>query len=349
MNDARLAEESPRVRSISGAALLVDFARTRGLSVPALLSGTGIPESKLADPNAEITLAQEISLTRNVVAAIDDEPGLGLMAGLMCHPPNFGVMGFAVMSSPSIRQAAETCIRYSDLTCSFAEHRIEDHGEEFWFIRDDHAVPADLHRFVLERDIAAIATIQQDLLGSRLPAIRVQLTLEAHPIYEMFGAMLGVDRIEFGMEQTILVGYSNSLNLPLPQANPATSRFYEQQCAELMQRRRSRTGLSGQVRELLIHRGGVADQAHIAADLDISVRTLRRRLAGEGTTFREVSNETVGLLAEEMLIAGLTVEHAAERLGYSSVSAFTSAFRSWRGQSPGQFARSHRGHTSARV
>jgi AraC-like DNA-binding protein len=116
-----------------------------------------------------------------------------------------------------------------------------------------------------------------------------------------------------------------------------------------MQRRRTRTGLGGQVRELLIRRGGVADQTHIAADLDLSVRTLRRRLAGEGTTFREVSNETVGLLAEEMLIAGLTVEHAAERLGYSSVSAFTSAFRSWRGQSPGQFARIHRGRTSAQV
>jgi len=344
-----MSEESPRVRSISGVALLVDFARSRGLSVPSLLPGTGISESQLEDPNAEITLAQEISLTRNVVAAIDDEPGLGLMAGLMCHPPNFGVMGFAIMSSPSIRQAAQTCIQYTDLTCTFAEHTIEDHGDEFWFIRDDHAVPADLHRFVLERDLAAIATIQQDVLGSRLPAIRVEIALEAHPIYEMFGALLGVEKILFGMEQTVLVGYSSSLNLPLPQANPTTARFYEHQCAELMQRRRSRTGLSGRVRELLIHRGGVADQVHIAADLDISVRTLRRRLAGEGTTFREVSNETVGLLAEEMLIAGLTVEHAAERLGYSSVSAFTSAFRSWRGQSPGQFARIHRGRTSARV
>jgi len=344
-----MSEESPRVRSIGGAALLVDFARTRGLAVPALLSGTGISESMLADQGAEITLAQEISLTRRVVAAVDDEPGMGLMAGLMCHPPNFGVMGFAAMCSPSVRRAAEIAIQYADLTVTFAQHTIEDHGEEFWFIRDDRAIPADLHRFVLERDLAAIATMQQDLLNSRLPAIRVELALEAHPIYEMFGALLGVEKILFGMERTILVGYSISLDLPLPQANPATARFYEKQCSELMQRRRTRTGLGGQVRELLIRRGGVADQTHIAADLDLSVRTLRRRLAGEGTTFREVSNETVGLLAEEMLIAGLTVEHAAERLGYSSVSAFTSAFRSWRGQSPGQFARIHRGRTSAQV
>ncbi len=349
VSDARMSEDSTRVRSVSGAALLMEFAASRGLSAPSLLAETGIRPDKLADPTAEITLAQEIALIRKVVAAVDDEPGMGLMAGLMCHAPNFGVLGFAVMSSPSVRRAAEITIQYADLGVSFAEHRIENHGPEFRFIRDDHAVPADIHRFVLERDIAAISTIQQDLLGTRIPIIRADLTAEAHPIYEMFATLLGVDNITYGMEQTVLVGHASSLELPLPQANSVTAHFYEKQCAELIQRRRTRTGLSARVRELLIRHGGVADQSRIAADLDVSVRTLRRRLAGEGTTFREVSNETVGLLAEEMLITGLTVEHVADRLGYSSVSAFTTAFRAWKGQSPGTFARTNRGRAAIRV
>ncbi|RDI67603.1 hypothetical protein DFR76_103674 [Nocardia pseudobrasiliensis] len=48
----------------------------------------------------------------------------------------------------------------------------------------------------------------------------------------------------------------------------------------------------------------------------LGVRTLRRRLSDEGTTFRELANETIGMLAEELLIAGLTVEQVADRLGY---------------------------------
>ncbi|WP_429426138.1 AraC family transcriptional regulator ligand-binding domain-containing protein [Nocardia sp. GAS34] len=176
----------------------------------------------------------------------------------MCHPPNFGVMGFAVISSPSMRRAAEIAMQYADLTVTFAEHTLTDHGEEFRFIRDDHAIPADIHRFVLERDPAAVATVQQDVLGSRLPIIRAEDRPGGRP--------------------------------GRPQCQPESP---------------SATRKSG--------------RAHAAPE------------AGrEGTTFREVSNETVGLLAEEMLIAGLTVEHAAERLGYSSVSAFATAFRGCR-------------------
>jgi AraC-like DNA-binding protein len=117
--------------------------------------------------------------------------------------------------------------------------------------------------------------------------------------------------------------------------------MYDQQCADLMQRRQARSGVSSQVRELLIH-CCTASQADVAHGLNMSVRTLRRRLTEEGTTFRELSDETAGMLAEDLLHAGLSVEQVANRLGYSTASTFTVAFRSWRGQTPGQYARKRR-------
>ncbi|WP_068014340.1 AraC family transcriptional regulator [Nocardia mexicana] len=349
MDDARAAERSAQLRSTTGAALLVEYARGRSLEAPDILRHTGIQEPQLRDPVAEITLGQEFALMRNIVEALDDEPGMGLMAGLLCHPPSLGVLGFAAMSCPTLRAAAETALRYADLSFTVAQHEMRDHDREVWLIRHDRCVPAEIRRFALERDVAAIWTIQQDVLPMRLPIVRVEVAGDAHPIYEMFGAILGVDDVRFGAERSVLVGHASTLELPMPQANPATARFYERQCAELLQRRRNRVGISGRVRDLLIRRGGVTDQSRIAADLDLSVRTLRRRLAEEGTTFRELSSETVGMLAEELLVAGLTVENVAERLGYSSVSAFAAAFRSWKGQSPGHFARAHRGRVSVRM
>ncbi len=88
----------------------------------------------------------------------------------------------------------------------------------------------------------------------------------------------------------------------------------------------------------------MASQPEIAGALNISVRTLRRRLSEEGTTFRELSDETSALLAQELLAAGLTAEQTSLRLGYSSGSAFAAAFRSWKGQTPHQYARSCRAH-----
>ncbi|MFE5289489.1 AraC family transcriptional regulator ligand-binding domain-containing protein [Nocardia sp. NPDC056611] len=302
----------------------------------------------MIDAAAEISLAQELALMRNVVAGVGDEPGMGLMAGLLCHPPSLGVLGFAMMSCPTVREAVDLALRYADLSFTVARHHLVVTGDDVSIIRDDSGVPADLRRFAVERDVAAIWTIQRDVMPLRPPITRVAVAFPPHPVYEMFGAVLGVEEVVFDAQRSVLTGPSSIQKLPLPQANVATARFYERQCAELLQRRKHRQGVSVRVRHLLIACGGIADQSHIAAELDISVRTLRRRLADEGTTFRELSTETVGLLAEEFLVTGMTVEQAAQRLGYASVSAFTSAFRAWKGQPPGQFARENRGRIAAR-
>ncbi|MFI6869455.1 AraC family transcriptional regulator ligand-binding domain-containing protein [Nocardia sp. NPDC050406] len=339
-----MTEEFTRLRSITSTALLVDFAVGRGLAVASVLEGTGIEPADLRDQGAEATLGQELAVMRNIVARIGDEPGLGLLAGLLCHPPRMGVLGFAMMSSPNLRAVLEIGLRYIDLSFTMADLTLRQHGDEVLIVREDRVLPPDLRQFATERDLAAIGTIQQDLVPARLPAVHVELPLDSHPIYETVGTLLGAETLVFNAPRAVIRIPAKALELPLPQADPATTRYYEEQCADLIQRRRNRAGLSGRVRQLLIRRGGLAEQARIAADLDISVRTLRRRLAEEGTTFRELSSETVGLLAEELLVAGLTVENVAERLGYSSVSAFTTAFRAWKGESPGRFGRVHRGH-----
>ena len=101
-------------------------------------------------------------------------------------------------------------------------------------------------------------------------------------------------------------------------------------------------GVSGRVRQLLLRRGAMASQATVAADLGLGIRTLRRRLADEGATFRDLSEETFGVVAEELLRTGMTVEQVANRLGYSSASALTRAFKAWKGQTPGRYARTTR-------
>ncbi|WP_327139544.1 MULTISPECIES: AraC family transcriptional regulator [unclassified Nocardia] len=337
-----MSGELGRLRSINNAALLVEFGAGRGLTMDSMLVHTGIKESDLTEPAAEIELEQEFELMANILAGTDDEPGLGLLAGMQCHPTSLGIWGFAISTSPNLRHALEIGLRYVDLSFTAALHRLDKRGADVAILRDDSMVPPGIRRFALERDLVAIGTVQQDLLPMRLPAVRLEVPLERHPMYETVFAMLGVSDMTFGAPKLVLTLQASSLELKLPQANPASMKIFEEQCAQIVQQRQQRGGISGQVRELLIHRQGMADQSDIAADLGLSVRTLRRRLADDGTTFRELSGETVGLLAEELLTAGLTVESVACRLGYASVSAFGSAFRAWKGQTPGQYARQSR-------
>ena len=61
----------------------------------------------------------------------------------------------------------------------------------------------------------------------------------------------------------------------------------------------------------------------VAAGLGVSERTLRRRLASDGTSFQTLLDQVRSALARQLLDSGaLGVEEVAHRLGYSDASSF---------------------------
>lgn len=79
--------------------------------------------------------------------------------------------------------------------------------------------------------------------------------------------------------------------------------------------------------------------AGVAEALGVSFRTLQRRLRDEGESFRSLSDRARCERAEELLRAGVSVDEVAQRVSYGERGAFHRAFRRWRGEAPGAFAR----------
>ncbi len=72
--------------------------------------------------------------------------------------------------------------------------------------------------------------------------------------------------------------------------------------------------------------------------LNMSARTLRRRLEKEGTSYQRIKDNArrdvaISLLSRE----GKTVSEVAEQVGFSDPSAFHRSFKKWTGQSPGSY------------
>ena len=74
--------------------------------------------------------------------------------------------------------------------------------------------------------------------------------------------------------------------------------------------------------------------AQVAADLHVDERTLRRRLAAEGTTFRRLTDDVRHARALELLGQGAAVAEVARELGYSETATFTRSFTRWEGFPP---------------
>jgi AraC-like DNA-binding protein len=92
-----------------------------------------------------------------------------------------------------------------------------------------------------------------------------------------------------------------------------------------------------------MRKGGTARSLEGVADtLHLSSRTLKRHLASEGTTFKQLLDEARKDVALRLIGSDMSLDVVAERLGYSDLANFTRAFRRWTGKTPGAVRRERR-------
>lgn len=295
-------------RSVAGVAVLVEYAEEQGLAARTALAGSGLGPADLGDADREVTAAQELRVVRNLIRA---GHGDGVAVGRRYHLSAFGILGYALLSGRTLLDAMTVALRFLDLTYIFVIPRVRLDGDRVRIEVDADTLPPDVREFLVDRDLAAIDTMIGEVLAQWLPTV------------------LSPDRRSLSFP-------ADHLERRLPQANPSTRALCEQLCADLASRRRDGSGLAQQVRVLLAQRLSFDPSAGgVAAQLGLSERTLRRRLAAGGTSFQQLLDQVRTSLAGQLLDSGvLTVEEVAHRLGYAEASSFISAHRRWHGTTP---------------
>ena len=323
-------------RGIASVHLLAELAAERGVPAAASLRRSGITPAMLRDPYAEIEARQELAVVRNLVRLLGDRPAIGLEAGARYHLTAYGIWGYALLASRTLGGALDVGIRYLDLTFAFARFRAERRAGEIVIVLDDEAIPADCRRFLVERDAAATVAIQRELFQRPVPLRRVGFRAP-RPTYAASFAEFFPGPVEFAQAENALVLDPAWADRPLPQANEQTARLCEEQCRALLDRRRRGARLSERVRQQLLRPAQSAGMTDVASLLGMASRSLHRRLAAEGTTFRQLVREVRTALAEEMLSYRMTVDEVSERLGYAEPASFIHAFKRWKGMPPGAY------------
>ncbi|ACY99481.1 MULTISPECIES: AraC family transcriptional regulator [Thermomonospora] len=325
-------------RSPAAAAILVQLGREHGLSASDCLAGTGLTPRDLDDSSAQIEAEQELTIARNLLTALGHRPGLGCAAGRRHTLGTTGTLGFALIASATLREGIEVALRYAALSPTFLRPRLEEDGRWARIWLDDTHLPDDLRTFLLERDLAAIGGLLPVLFGEHGPARLAVLDVRLRPGPHLAQALPGV-RIRYCRPRNVLTFPSRLLQEPLPSADPQIARLSESQCRDLLHRRLGPDGTVAAVRDRLRRRTRrPPSMAEVAAELNITTRTLHRRLERAGTSFRALADEARQELAVELLTTtALTVGEIARRLGYSETAAFTHAFTRRHGVPPSRY------------
>ena len=128
------------------------------------------------------------------------------------------------------------------------------------------------------------------------------------------------------------------LDIRPPLAHERGRRESEEQCRALIEQRQLKLGLAGRVRNRIVRTlGEFPSMQTVAAELGMSARTLRNRLAREATSYRALVEPRARASAEQLLATGMTVDAIAERLGYTDASSFVAAFKRWKGVPPRRY------------
>ncbi|MEO9323575.1 AraC family transcriptional regulator ligand-binding domain-containing protein [Nocardioides sp. C4-1] len=298
-------------RDVTGVAVLVRYGQSHGLGARRCLAGTGLGPADLDDAGREVTAAQELRVVRTLRSELGE---VGLEVGATYRAATFGAFGYAVRSSRTVLEAMATAARFIDLSFAFALPRAEVVGERVLVVQDAVDLPDDVRRFLLERDAEAVRQVVEELVPGGV------------------GARLSIDgdrsTLEFGADQ---------LDRPLPGRSADALEAAATVCRDVVDRRRARTGLAAEVRVLVVQRlRDGAPMPDVAASLGWTERTLRRRLAEEGVSYRELVDEVRSSMAEA-LTAGrstLPLDDLAARLGYASAPAYLHARARWTRRGP---------------
>ena len=130
----------------------------------------------------------------------------------------------------------------------------------------------------------------------------------------------------------------------MPLMDLEASAICQRQCQLLLARMSKSSGFVAQVRQLMVARpGSFPDIDRIAARLNMTSRTLRRRLAEEGSSYQKILADVRYELAREYLAtSNLPVEEIAALLGYSNPGNFSCAFKRWHGTAPRMYRQERR-------
>lgn len=182
------------------------------------------------------------------------------------------------------------------------------------------------------------------LARARIPLHGLDITCapprEQDDYHQFFGAP-----VRFGASQGALRFDARYLQRPVDRSEAELKRFLRAAPGNYLIGYKYDEGALGIVTTHLKARGALdwPRFPDLARELDMSVATLRRRLAQQGHSYRSLKSDLRRDRAFQLLRDDtLSVSEVSHQLGFAEPSAFFRAFRGWAGQTPEEWRKGKR-------
>ncbi len=297
----------------------------------AILRKNRISPRLLLEEDARISIERFANFQRSVILATGDEAS-GYAARPL-SPGTWEMMCYAVINCTTLEEALHRLCRFFVvLNCGI--HCALITQQEHSFITFNYTEKPS--RYGTSTFFFYVHRFASWLIEARFPLVEVCLQGKPWAQAIDYRHMFQGSRVEFEQSENRMVFSSTFLEKPVKQNEQTLKRFLRHPALTLMTLDLRQSSWTAKVREILRR-----DLAHMPELTDVSEllhvhpQTLRRRLAAEGSSYKELKNQLRRDTALHYLSKrGLSIEEVAHRAGFSESSAFIRAFKAWTGVTP---------------
>lgn len=337
-----MAKAPPTIAATSTLAM-VRTAEARGVNTAELLRAAGIAREHLDDPDARLP-APAVLAVWNALRQRTSDPALQLVAPTSLPFGAYRVIDYLVGASATVGDGIDRFARFFRLIADTVALSVDRAGDNHCLclaMADGSPVPPVYVDYVFAALVGRIRMQIRQALQVQRVELRQPEPPNSAQYVETFRAP-----VAFGAAADRLCFSSKEWDAPMDSADPALARLLEEHARLLAQRLpQAPSDFTAEVQKTIatvMPEGASAED--VARALNVSVRTLQRKLAPTGTTFREVSESVRGKLAEAYLAdPAVSIAEVAFMLGFSDQTSFTRAFRRWTGEAPGRWRRRRAG------
>lgn len=302
-----------------------------------LLARCGLDSQIFND--ADNVIPSTVSVRLLALAAEETRcPHFGLLLGQRRNRlASVGPVGFLVQNSPTLEDALRNLIRYIHLhEEGVTSTLLVQRGEALFTVSIDLSGIVGAEQ-LLDTATADIFSLIRMICGREWLPSAVHFASrppeDLAPYRALFRAPVHFDR-----EITCLRFPAYWLERPVPDADPDLCSLMQSYVTQIEQQYSG--DFSGQIRRVVrtMLPTSKCTAVRIAELFSVSLRTLQRHLAANGTSFEAIVDETRHEIATHNLAeTNKPISRLAAMLGYRDSRAFTRAFRRWSGAAPSEW------------
>jgi AraC-like DNA-binding protein len=334
----------------SAARGVISVSASRGVDVASLIREAGVDEERLGQPGARLPLDSVIRLWERARRTTRDE-SLALHVAEFLPFGAYQTYDLFLATAPTVGEALVKAAKFNGFVNDAFRPTLRRKRDAIWIDYTNSFDPLCNPPEYMEFVFACFLLRFRQTTGVNLRPTEIHFrhppprnTSEHERIFQA--------PVRFRQGATRAIIDLSVLRIPQLLADPATSELLEHYIQASLNRAGVYDDLTAALRASLsrLLSSDSASLGTAARELGMSRRGLQRKLAARGTSFRGLLQSLRYQLALTLLSQRhVSMNEAADALGFAELSSFSRAFKRWTGASPQAYRHRRRGGVAQSV